>query len=94
MQPRFLNRAGKRPFRLLEHPRFRAAYDFLLLRCDNTEVEAELGKWWTAFQNADHEQRRSMLLADGTPRKRKHRSRRRRPVMGNAAGGYDGGTAS
>jgi poly(A) polymerase len=94
MQPRFLNRAGKRPFRLLEHPRFRAAYDFLLLRCENAEVEGELGKWWTAFQNTNNEQRRSMLLADEPQRKRRRRSRRRRPVMGSAAGGHDGGTTS
>ena len=32
LQPRFEQRAGQRPFRLLEHPRFRAAYDFLWLR--------------------------------------------------------------
>ena len=40
MQPRFLQRFGKRPYRLLEHPRFRAGYDFLLLRCESGEIAA------------------------------------------------------
>ena len=93
LQPRFLNRSGKRAFRLLEHPRFRAAYDFLLLRCDNAEAEAELGNWWTAFQNADPEQRRSMLHADETPRRRRRRGRRK-PALSNVAGDHGGGTAS
>jgi poly(A) polymerase len=93
LQPRFLNRSGKRAFRLLEHPRFRAAYDFLLLRCDNAEVEAELGNWWTAFQNADPEQRRSMLPADETPRRRRRRGRRK-PAPSNVAGDHGGGAAS
>ena len=53
MQPRFTGRSGRRPFRLLEHPRFRAAYDFMLLRCESGEVDMELGKWWEAFQRAD-----------------------------------------
>ena len=93
MQPRFLSRSGKRPFRLLEHPRFRAAYDFLLLCCENAEVEAELGNWWTAFQNADHEQRSSMLLAHGMPGRRRRRGRKK-PALNNASGVHDGGTAS
>jgi poly(A) polymerase len=93
LQPRFLNRSGKRAFRLLEHPRFRAAYDFLLLRCDNAEAETELGNWWTAFQNADPEQRRSMLHADETPRRRRRRGRRK-PALSNVAGDHGGGTAS
>ena len=52
LQPRFLQRGGHRPYRLLEHPRFRAGYDFLLLRCESGEVDAELGEWWTRFQDA------------------------------------------
>src|SRR5690606_22997780 len=63
MQPRFEQRAGQRPFRVLEHPRFRAAYDFLLLRCESGEVEMELGEWWTRFQDADADARTAMLMA-------------------------------
>ena len=42
MQPRFERRTGKSPYKLLEHPRFRAGYDFLLLRCESGELDR---KW-------------------------------------------------
>src|SRR3954463_2194201 len=51
LQPRFEQRAGARPFRLLEHPRFRAAYDFLLIRAEAGEAPSELADWWTRFQD-------------------------------------------
>ncbi len=50
MQSRFANTKGKRPGRLLNHPRFRAAYDFLLLRAESGEVDPAQGEWWTRFQ--------------------------------------------
>jgi poly(A) polymerase len=75
LQPRFEQRAGKRPFGLIEHPRYRAAYDFLLLRCESGEMPATLGQWWTDFALANGEQRLAMLQADSEPKKR----RRRRP---------------
>ncbi len=78
LQPRFEQRGGQRPFRLLEHPRFRAAYDFLLLRCESGEVGAELGDWWTSFQNADAEARATMLVADSGPAKKRRKRRRRK----------------
>jgi poly(A) polymerase len=77
LQPRFSVRSGIRPVRLLEHPRFRAAYDFMLLRCEAGEVEAELGEWWTRFQRADDEERKAMLLSQ-PEKQRRRRSRRRR----------------
>ncbi|HWI13108.1 MAG TPA: polynucleotide adenylyltransferase PcnB, partial [Burkholderiales bacterium] len=77
MQPRFLQRSGRRPYRLLEHPRFRAGYDFLLLRCESGEVDAEVGKWWTRFQTAGEQERHDMLLSDGEPKKRRRRRRRK-----------------
>ena len=49
-QPRLLRYMGKRPQRLLAHPRFRAAYDFLLLRNRAGEPLQELCEWWTAAQ--------------------------------------------
>jgi poly(A) polymerase len=76
LQPRFEQRAGVRPFRLLEHPRFRAAYDFLTLRAQAGEAPAELAEWWTRFQDAGPEERESMLRQDEGPRKRR-RSRSR-----------------
>ncbi len=78
LQPRFESRAGKRPYGLLEHPRFRAGYDFLLLRAESGEIEVELGDWWTRFQNADGEGRAQMLLPQPTG-DRKRRRRRRNP---------------
>ncbi len=53
MQPRFEKRVGRYPYRLIESPRFRAGYDFLLLRCATGEKEAALGQWWTDFIAAD-----------------------------------------
>jgi poly(A) polymerase len=79
MQPRFLQRSGRRPYRLLENPRFRAAYDFLLLRCASGELDPALGEWWTRFQHADDAERKGMLTEDDGP-KRKRRRRRRRPA--------------
>lgn len=51
LQPRFHRRRGKQPARLIAHPRFRAAYDFLLLRAQVGEVEQELADWWTVAQD-------------------------------------------
>jgi len=78
MQPRFYARAGRKPFRLLEQPYFRAAYDFMLLRCESGEIEPEISQWWQVFKNADQATRESMLDAETIPkRRRKSRSRRK-----------------
>jgi poly(A) polymerase len=79
LQPRFEQRSGSRPFRLMEHPRFRAGYDFLLIRAESGEVPQELGDWWTEFQDADEAARKAMLVADSGP-KGKRRRRRRKPA--------------
>lgn len=50
MQRRFLSRRGARAARFLEHKRFRAAYDFLVLRSRTGEVDPELADWWTEIQ--------------------------------------------
>lgn len=62
LQQRLPKRFGRRAFQLLEHPKFRAGYDFLLLRAsvEGGELEA-LGKWWTDFQDASSDQRSTML---------------------------------
>ncbi len=79
LQPRFEQRAGSRPARLLEHPRFRAAYDFLVLRGESGEAPQALVDWWTRFQEASHEERAAMLRPDEAPKKRRRtRSRKRR----------------
>lgn len=73
LQPRFLQRSGERPFRLMAHPRFRAAFDFFLLRADSGEVGRELGEWWRSFEAAREEARREMLVEDASPKKRRRR---------------------
>jgi poly(A) polymerase len=79
MQPRFEMRSGQRAYRLLEAPRFRMAYDFLALRAASGEVPAELEAWWRAFQAADPEARKAMLIPDSAPRKRRRRRRKKGP---------------
>ncbi|MBB3220441.1 polynucleotide adenylyltransferase PcnB [Pseudoduganella umbonata] len=79
MQPRFERRNGKNPYKLLEHVRFRAGYDFLLLRCSSGEIEQELGDWWSAFYEADETIRAEMVTAissGGAAGKRKRPPRR------------------
>jgi poly(A) polymerase len=85
LQPRFEQRGGQRPYRLLEHPRFRAAYDFLLLRAESGEVDAELGDWWTRFQDASDDERAAMLLTDSGPKPRRKRKRRKPGEAGGEA---------
>lgn len=75
MQPKFELRSGQRPWRLLEAPRFRMAYDFLAIRAASGEVPAELEAWWRTFQATDEETRRAMLQPDTGPRKRRRRRR-------------------
>lgn len=80
LQPRFDQRTGKRPYALLEQPRFRAGYDFLLLRAQAGEIDSELADWWTRFQNVEGEKRAEMLLPDAPGGDRKKRRRRKKPA--------------
>ncbi|PWF54718.1 polynucleotide adenylyltransferase PcnB [Massilia glaciei] len=80
MQPRFERRNGKTPYKLLEHPRFRAGYDFLLLRCQSGEIEMELGEWWTAFYEGDISEREHLVeTAHAAPGPKRKRAPRRSP---------------
>jgi poly(A) polymerase len=85
IQPRFDSRSGNRAYRLLEAPRFRMAYDFLALRAASGEVPAELEAWWRAFQGADGDTRKAMLLPETGQRKRRRRRRRKRPAAAASA---------
>jgi poly(A) polymerase len=90
LQPRFEQRSGIKPFRLLEHPRFRAGYDFLCLRATAGEVDKELADWWTKFQDADSQTREAMLVRPQTgeaPKKRRRRKPSRPKGEGGAAAG-------
>jgi len=65
LQPRFEMPQGGRAFRLLTHPKFRAAYDFLLLRAETGEADPSLADWWTRFQSADEAEQKSMIRSGG-----------------------------
>ena len=78
LQMRLPRRQGKRAFVTMEHPRFRAAYDFLLVREAAGEIEPGLGQWWTEFQEHDEPGQEKMLSqlgseSSGGPRKRRRR---------------------
>jgi len=89
LQPRLERRGGRNAFKLIEHLRLRAAFDFLLLRCAADEAPAELGTWWTRFLHADAEAREQLVAelartdSSGVPKRR----RRRRGGGRGAAGG-------
>jgi poly(A) polymerase len=93
LQTRFERRSGRRALRLLEHPRFRAAYDFLLLRAEAGEASRELADWWTDLLQASDDDRVAMVegrpetarAPEGdAPKRRRRRSRRRRRPPGSA----------
>ena len=85
LQQRFEQRAGQRPYRLLEQPRFRAGYDFLLLRCASGEVPDDLGLWWDEFQDATAERQKEMLQPEGAAEKKRRRKPRKKPAAVAAA---------
>ncbi len=75
LQVRLKNIRGKRPLKLLAHQRFRAAYDFLLLRAEAGEDVQELASWWTAFQE---EHMDIQLAAKKEHQKKRFRHRQKR----------------
>lgn len=77
LQLRLPRRQGRRAYQLMEHPRFRAAYDFFLLREESGEELQGVGEWWTQFQNADHEGKETLVNQLGKPRHRNQRRRRK-----------------
>jgi poly(A) polymerase len=89
MQPRFEKRQPATISRLMEHIRFRAAYDFMLLRAEAGLCDAALARWWQAYLDADADERSALIaqtkshrLPAGSPRRR----RRRKPGGTESAG--------
>ena len=78
LQGRFNFMSGGRPYKLLEHPRFRAAYDFLLLRAGCGEIDQKTADWWTRFQEMSAAERKKITHGGSRSGGRK-RSRRRKP---------------
>jgi len=88
MQLRLEKRHGRHAEMLVADPRFRAGYDFLLLREQAGEIESGLGDWWTRYQECDEHARAEMVRGLGKPTGStgKRRRRKRRPKSsGNAA---------
>jgi len=87
MQARLKRRNGKRAARLLELSRFRAAYDFLLLRAESEEADLqELADWWTTYQESDEGQRAALVRgAPSAGSKKRRRRRKRRPAQSDNA---------
>jgi poly(A) polymerase len=81
LQPRLEHPTGRRALRLLSHPRFRAAYDLLLLRAELGLASAGMAEWWTQVQAVPPEEQGPMadaLSQAGGPRPQRARSGRRR----------------
>ncbi|MBC7983149.1 MAG: polynucleotide adenylyltransferase PcnB [Candidatus Obscuribacterales bacterium] len=83
LQPRFERRDGRRALRLLEHPRFRAAYDFLLLRAAAGEADAASAEWWTHIQTLAPQERIDLIegapvsaASSDAPKRRRRRRKR------------------
>jgi len=84
LQARLMHRSGKRALRTLEHPRFRAAYDFLLIRSIADDSLTEYANWWTKIQDCDNAGREAMLLPNENKKGRRHSRRKSRPRQSDA----------
>ena len=100
LQPRFEQVQRKRVFRLMAHPRFRAAFDFLLLRAAESPAISELGQWWAHAQQLPHETLAAALTGASpqgpsgeiaqVPAPRKRRRRKPAGKSGNKSGSKSG----
>jgi len=82
LQDKLARREGKRAFKTFEHPKFRAGYDFLLLRAEieNTPDLIELAQWWTDFQTVSNDARLQMIkgIRSSSPGSKRRSPRKRR----------------
>ncbi len=92
LQAKFNSRYGSKPSRLITHPRFRAGYDFLMLRAETGGADMELAEWWGKYQEASENDQRKMTqpprkAAGGkaSTRKRGYRPRVKKTTPGNDA---------
>ncbi len=88
LQHRLTCRYGSAPHRLLDHPRFRAAFDLLILRAGAGEDIQELSGWWVQFHDSDLEQREILIKAvarTAQPRKKRkfHKPRHKKKAQQN-----------
>ena len=83
LQPRFHRREGRRALGFLGHPRFRAAYDFFVLRAEAGGEDPAIARWWTEIQALPPEQQRERVGSAGG----EARAASRNPVRAGVAGG-------
>ena len=76
----FQYRLQKRPFQIIEHPRFRAAYDFLALRALAGDESMDLANWWTTFQDADLKTQQHMVAEQNKKEPKRRKKTRRKPA--------------
>ncbi len=79
LQPRFAVQHGRRALRFLEHKRFRAAYDFMMLRAEVGEVDRATAEFWTGVQKKNVDEREDAFELTGSGARKRRRPRRRRP---------------
>ena len=89
LQPRFTSTRGKRAMNFLEHRRFRAAYDFMVLLTEVGQFDEQLMGFWTDVQCQSKEDRASSFHLHSKPRSNRRRRRRRR----RGGKGGDGGAS-
>jgi poly(A) polymerase len=86
LQPRFAATRGKRAMNLLDHRRFRAAYDFMMLLAEVGQFDPELARFWTDVQKQSPGDRAQTFQVNRRPRaSRRGRRRRRGPKAGNTS---------
>ncbi len=78
LQPRLLHIRGQRAMRLLDHRRFRAAYDFLLLRAEVGQIDPEIADFWTEAQTLTRDERPQHFQIRKPSKSGRHRRRRRK----------------
>lgn len=107
MQPRFDKRVGRYPYRLLEIPRFRAGYDFMLLRSSLPShvggCPANLAQWWTSFISSSPDEQSELMAQakeasntkpEALSSENKSTARRRRKRPSKKTSPNDSGAAS
>lgn len=86
-QAKFDVRVGSKPSRLISHPRFRAGYDFLLLRAETGGASPEVADWWTKYHLANETEQRAMTQppknTSGSKPKRRYNNRKRTKAQGS-----------
>lgn len=66
LQHRFRYRKGRRGMALLEHPKFRAAYDFMCLRSQVGQLKDDSCEWWTHIQSLSLEEQQTLFKSRGS----------------------------